>query len=158
MHPHATPASGAPSHHELSPSATSAGTAPLPVGDVSPIGEDGPVTAGSPDPDLEWWTTSDVAEYLGVRVGTVSAYRKSGRLPEPDQTVGRTHMWRPGRIVEWHASRTRVGVGGRPRNEVVAEPAGHTVDETPVESAPEPSDSGTIIVASEGGASVSGIS
>lgn len=28
----------------------------------------------SPDPDAEWWTTSEVAEYLGVQVGTVSSY------------------------------------------------------------------------------------
>jgi hypothetical protein len=29
----------------------------------------------TPDHDAEWWTTSDVAAYLGVRVGTVSSYR-----------------------------------------------------------------------------------
>jgi hypothetical protein len=37
--------------------------------------------------------------YLGVRVNTVTNYRKRGQMPEPDATVGRTHIWRPGRIV-----------------------------------------------------------
>jgi hypothetical protein len=26
-------------------------------------------------------------------------------MPAPDLTVGRTHMWRPARIVAWHRSR-----------------------------------------------------
>lgn len=65
-----------------------------------------------PDLDAEWWTTSDVAAYLGVTVGTVSTYRARGQMPAPSQTVGRTHMWRPRVIVEWHAGRP--GHGGRP--------------------------------------------
>ena len=68
-----------------------------------------------PDPSSEWWTTSDVAAYIGVNVATVSAYRSRGQMPAPDMTVGRTHMWRPTRIVEWHEARTRIGVGGRPK-------------------------------------------
>jgi hypothetical protein len=67
-----------------------------------------------PDPDVEWWTTSDVAEYLGVQVATVTNYRKREQMPAPDLTVGRTHMWRPARIMSWHGSRPRPGVGGRP--------------------------------------------
>lgn len=73
------------------------------------------VSEESPDPAAEWWTTSDVATYIGVGVATVSAYRSRGSMPEPDMTVGRTHMWRPVRIVEWHAARKRIGVGGRPK-------------------------------------------
>jgi hypothetical protein len=76
------------------------------------VGHNGPVTS-SPDPDAEWWTTTDVAAYLGVRVGTISTYRKRDQMPAPDLTVGRTHMWRPERIIEWHRSRPRPGVGGR---------------------------------------------
>ncbi|KAB1110790.1 helix-turn-helix domain-containing protein [Micromonospora aurantiaca] len=68
----------------------------------------------SPDTTAEWWTTSDVASYLGVKVATVTNYRKRGQMPEPDATVGRTHMWRPSRIMSWHESRPRPGVGGRP--------------------------------------------
>ncbi len=68
-----------------------------------------------PDPKAEWWTTSDVAAHIGVNVATVSAYRARGQMPAPDMTVGRTHMWRPLRIIEWHEKRTRIGVGGRPK-------------------------------------------
>jgi hypothetical protein len=69
------------------------------------------------DLKAEWWTTSDVAAYLGVQVGTVSSYRQRGQMPSPDMTVGRTHMWRPATIIEWHESRPRPGVGGRPVGE-----------------------------------------
>jgi hypothetical protein len=69
----------------------------------------------SPSLAAEWWTTSDVATYIGVGVATVSAYRARGQMPAPDMTVGRTHMWRPARIVEWHEARKRAGVGGRPK-------------------------------------------
>jgi hypothetical protein len=75
--------------------------------------DNGPVTMG-PDVGAEWWTTSDVAAYLGVKVATVTNYRKRGQMPESDSTVGRTHMWRPNRIVSWHEQRPRPGVGGRP--------------------------------------------
>jgi predicted DNA-binding transcriptional regulator AlpA len=70
--------------------------------------------SAQPDPASEWWTTSDVASYLGLKVATVSAYRTRGQMPEPDMTVGRTHVWRPDRIIAWHQGRKRVGVGGRP--------------------------------------------
>ena len=69
---------------------------------------------GQPDPEAEWWTTTDVAAYLGVQVGTVSSYRQREQMPAPDATIGRTHIWRPARIIEWHQSRPRPGVGGRP--------------------------------------------
>jgi predicted DNA-binding transcriptional regulator AlpA len=67
-----------------------------------------------PDPDAEWWTTSDVAAYLGVRGATVSTYRKRGQMPAPDMMLGRTQAWKPARIIDWHAARPRPGVGGRP--------------------------------------------
>jgi hypothetical protein len=66
----------------------------------------------TPDPKAEWWTTSDVAAYLGVSVGTVSTYRARGQMPAPDTTLGRTRLWRPARIVDWHDRRP--GHGGRP--------------------------------------------
>ena len=66
-----------------------------------------------PDPAATWWTTTDVAEYLGVQVGTVSSYRIRGQMPEPDETEGRTHKWRPSRIIAWHGGRPRPGIGGR---------------------------------------------
>jgi hypothetical protein len=67
-----------------------------------------------PDPNTDWWTTTDVAAYLGVTVGTVSSYRARGQMPAPDRTIGRTHVWSPHRIIEWHD--TRPGHGGRPPN------------------------------------------
>ena len=70
--------------------------------------------ASGPDQHAEWWTTSEVAAYLGVGVSTVSNYRRRGQMPLPDQTIGRTHVWRPARIIEWHGKRPRPGVGGRP--------------------------------------------
>jgi hypothetical protein len=66
----------------------------------------------TPDPKAEWWTSSDVAAYLGVTISTVSAYRGRGQMPAPDQTIGRTHVWKPARIIEWDNGRP--GHGGRP--------------------------------------------
>jgi aminoglycoside phosphotransferase (APT) family kinase protein/predicted DNA-binding transcriptional regulator AlpA len=66
-----------------------------------------------PDPSAKWWTTSDVAAYLGLRVATVSSYRTRGQMPQPDMTLGRTHVWRPSKIIDWHTRRPRPGVGGR---------------------------------------------
>jgi hypothetical protein len=70
-----------------------------------------------PDPEAEWWTTSDVAVYLGVRPATVSGYRIRGQMPAPDMTIGRTPAWRPKRIIEWHRERPRPGIGGRPSSQ-----------------------------------------
>lgn len=69
---------------------------------------------GEPDPNTDWWTTTDVANYLGVTVSTVSSYRARGQMPEPDRTIGRTHVWSPRRIIDWHERRP--GHGGRPPN------------------------------------------
>lgn len=55
----------------------------------------------------ELWNTTDVAQYLGVKPGTVSAYRHRGQMPEPDQTIGsRTHLWNAQTIRDWSAHRT----------------------------------------------------
>lgn len=49
----------------------------------------------------ELWTTTDVARYLGVQIGTVSAYRVRGQMPQPDGRVGRTWVWWPATIRAW---------------------------------------------------------
>jgi len=67
-----------------------------------------------PDPQADWWTTKDVAAYLGLHLSTVSAYRQRGQMPAADQTIGRLHVWKPATIIDWHANRPRPGVGGRP--------------------------------------------
>jgi len=60
---------------------------------------------GDPSPDAEWWTTAEVAAYLGVRPATVSTYRMRGQMPQPNRKLGRTQLWRPQTIIEWHRSR-----------------------------------------------------
>lgn len=56
--------------------------------------------------DSQLWTTTEVANYLGVKPGTVSAYRHRGQMPPPVQTLGeRTHLWEAATIREWHARR-----------------------------------------------------
>lgn len=68
----------------------------------------------TPDPDAIAWDTAQVAAYLGVAVGTVSSYRGRKEMPAPDQTTGkRGHLWRPDRIIEWHATRPRRGSQAR---------------------------------------------
>ena len=72
------------------------------------------IDQAKPDPSAEWWTTSEVAAYLGLRVATVSSYRMRGQMPQPDMTLGRTHVWRPSKIINWQKAPPRPGVGGRP--------------------------------------------
>jgi hypothetical protein len=67
-----------------------------------------------PDPDADWWVTSDVAAYLDVTPATVASYRHREQMPAPDRVFGRTPVWRPARIIEWHEQRP--GHGGRPPN------------------------------------------
>lgn len=56
--------------------------------------------------DSDLWTTTDVAKYLGVKPGTVSAYRHRGQMPAPAQTLGeRTHLWDAATIRAWNANR-----------------------------------------------------
>jgi hypothetical protein len=69
---------------------------------------------GTPDRNADWWTTTDVADYLGVTISTVSAYRGRGQMPAPDRTIGRTHVWTPARIIEWHEARP--GRGARAKH------------------------------------------
>jgi hypothetical protein len=60
-----------------------------------------PIDQAKPDPSAEWWTTSEVAACLGLRVAMVSSYRILGQMPEPDMTVGRTRARRPSKIIAW---------------------------------------------------------
>lgn len=64
------------------------------------------------DPEADWWTMADVAAYCGVSPHTVSSYRSRHQMPAPDRKFARTPVWRPTRIIAWHA--TRPGHGGRP--------------------------------------------
>jgi|SRR3954453_4005020 hypothetical protein len=61
--------------------------------------------------EAEWWTTADIASYLGVQPATVSNYRRHAQMPAPDGKVEGTYVWRPSRILEW---RPRPRTGRRP--------------------------------------------
>lgn len=67
---------------------------------------------GPPDVDAEWWTTTDVAAYLGVRPTTISTYRMRGQMPPPDHKLGRTQLWHPKTIIDWHQRRPGRGNWG----------------------------------------------
>ncbi|MGC0364831.1 putative site-specific integrase-resolvase [Rhodococcus sp. 27YEA15] len=47
----------------------------------------------------------EIAERLGVALGTIKSYDKLGYLPEPDVKVGRNFGWAPETIDEWNANR-----------------------------------------------------
>ena len=55
-------------------------------------------------------TVAQVAEYLGLSVRTVQAYRADGRMPTATM-VGRTPTWTRAQIDQWQA--TRPGRGAR---------------------------------------------
>lgn len=48
-------------------------------------------------------SVSDVAEYLGVKVGTIGAYSNRSQMPDPDKRVGRRRVkyWTRATIDEW---------------------------------------------------------
>jgi len=58
----------------------------------------------------DWWTTNDVATYLGVRPNTVRNYVAKGLMPKPDRRMGeRANVWKPATIRKWQAKRPRKG-------------------------------------------------
>ena len=59
----------------------------------------------------EQLTTQDVADKLGVKSDTVSAYRSRGLFPEPDGQLGRTVWWLASTIEAW--AKDRPGRGWR---------------------------------------------
>lgn len=82
-----------------------------------------PATAGSlvvvtatrppaPDPDADWWTTDDIAAYLGVKAASVRRYKVRGDLPAEDRKIGRTLVWKPVTIIAWNEN-DRPGQGWR---------------------------------------------
>ncbi|MFG1941609.1 hypothetical protein [Nonomuraea sp. NPDC048826] len=85
------------------------------------------------DVDADYWTMTDIAEYFGVKLQTVHGYRRRGRqlrkraadgeplsaeqlaagLPQEDNMIGRTPVWRPSTITSWKWPGKGAG-GGRP--------------------------------------------
>ena len=68
-----------------------------------------------PEPDelpRDWWTSTDVARYLGIQPNTVRNYLAKGLLPPPDRRMGqRANLWKPRTIIKWNDSRPRKGTG-----------------------------------------------
>ena len=63
------------------------------------------------DPNADYWTVADIAEYWHVAPQTVRTYRsrKRGELPEPDNVFGRSPVWKPATIINF----VRPGQGAR---------------------------------------------
>jgi len=59
----------------------------------------------------DWWTTNDVAAYLGISQSTIRSYVARQQMPAPDRHIGRTAVWKPDTIRTWHEDRPRVGGG-----------------------------------------------
>jgi len=55
----------------------------------------------------DWWTTSDVASFLGVTPSTIRAYVARGQMPSADRRIGREPVWRPATIRKWDRQRPR---------------------------------------------------
>ena len=57
----------------------------------------------------DWWSSEDVATYLGVKPSSIRAYVTRGQMPSPDRLIGqkRIRLWKPDTIITWHESRPR---------------------------------------------------
>ncbi|MGL5828805.1 MAG: helix-turn-helix transcriptional regulator [Angustibacter sp.] len=65
-----------------------------------------------PDLPTDWWTTQDVADFLGIAPSTVRAYATRHQMPEPDRRIGRMALWRPITIQRWRSGRPRAASSG----------------------------------------------
>jgi predicted DNA-binding transcriptional regulator AlpA len=62
----------------------------------------------------DWWTTSDVAAFLGIAPSTIRAYVARGQMPAADRRIGREPVWRPETIRQWQSQRPRQTHGAEP--------------------------------------------
>ena len=51
--------------------------------------------------DREQWSVADVANYLGVKPRTVTAYLARDQMPQPDGRIGRSPWWWAETIRAW---------------------------------------------------------
>jgi predicted DNA-binding transcriptional regulator AlpA len=54
----------------------------------------------------EWLTRTDIANLTGLKTDTIYKYQKRNTLPEPEQYIGRTPVWKKQTINEWNEIRT----------------------------------------------------
>ena len=59
----------------------------------------------------DWWSTADVASYLGVSESTIRSYVAREQMPKPDRRIGSVGVWRPATIRKWDEQRPRRGGG-----------------------------------------------
>ncbi len=52
-------------------------------------------------------TMQEVADLTGLTLISVGRYRQRGTLPQPDETYGRTPLWRRDTITTWEATRRK---------------------------------------------------
>jgi hypothetical protein len=86
------------------------------------IDTDGQSSPSPADPAADWWTMDDIAAFLSsrgprsIQVASVRRYRgrsrERGGLPSEDHKFGRTPVWRPQTIIDWHEHERR-GQGWR---------------------------------------------
>ena len=55
----------------------------------------------------DWWSTADVASYLGVSESTIRSYVAREQMPKPDRRIGSVGVWRPATIRKWDQQRPR---------------------------------------------------
>ena len=51
--------------------------------------------------DRTQWSVADVANYLGVKPRTITAYHARGQMPPADGRVGRSPWWWSTTIRQW---------------------------------------------------------
>ena len=52
------------------------------------------------EPERRFWSAAEVAEFLGLRVGTVRQYAREGRIPAP-RVFGRLRKWDRLELAAW---------------------------------------------------------
>ena len=57
---------------------------------------------GNPDLSAEWVEDLGRGFLPWVVCRDDQLYRMRGQMPEPDMTLGRTHMWRQSKIIAWY--------------------------------------------------------
>ncbi len=52
-----------------------------------------------------YYTSAELADRLGIKPSSVHRYRVRGDIPQPDETVGRTPLWKHATIAAWEKAR-----------------------------------------------------
>lgn len=50
-------------------------------------------------------TSAELAARIGIKPSSVHRYRTRGAIPEPDEVVGRTPLWKEATITTWMEAR-----------------------------------------------------